>query len=50
MPVQAVMISPSNDYPTEEVFQQQPQAIQDFLMQIAVLKRLSGPLCAAVTG
>lgn len=36
------------DYLVEEVLQQQPQLIQDFLLQTAILDRLCGPLCDAV--
>jgi len=38
------------DYLMEEVIGRQPEPIQRFLMQTAILKRLSGPLCEAVTG
>lgn len=38
------------DYLVEEVLQQQPQGVQDFLMQTAVLNQLTGPLCDALTG
>jgi len=38
------------DYLIEEVLSQQTEAIQDFLLQTAILDRLSGDLCAAVTG
>jgi LuxR family maltose regulon positive regulatory protein len=38
------------DYLAEEVFRRQPAAVQDFLTQTAILSRLCGPLCAAVTG
>lgn len=38
------------DYLAEEVIRQQPQDIQLFLMQTAVLNRLSAPLCDALTG
>ena len=38
------------DYLTDEVIQQQPESIRTFLMQTAVLDRLSGPLCDALTG
>lgn len=38
------------DYLGEEVFSQQAQEVQDFLLETAVLERLSGPLCNAVTG
>ncbi|NDJ63028.1 MAG: hypothetical protein GYB67_18055 [Chloroflexi bacterium] len=37
-------------YLTEEVLNRQPAAIQEFLLQTAVLDRLNGELCAAVTG
>ena len=36
------------DYLVEEVLQSQPQDIQSFLLQTAILERLSGPLCDAV--
>ncbi|MBV9172236.1 MAG: helix-turn-helix transcriptional regulator, partial [Chloroflexi bacterium] len=38
------------DYLVEEVLHQQPAARQAFLLRTAVLDRLSGPLCDAVTG
>jgi LuxR family transcriptional regulator, maltose regulon positive regulatory protein len=38
------------DYLTEEVLARQPEHIVDFLLETSVLDRLSGPLCAAVTG
>jgi LuxR family maltose regulon positive regulatory protein len=38
------------DYLIQEVLDQQPQAIQSFLLQTAILERLSGSLCSAVTG
>jgi LuxR family maltose regulon positive regulatory protein len=38
------------DYLVEEVLQQQPEPIRRFLLQTAILDRLSGPLCDAVTG
>ena len=38
------------DYLTGEVLQQQPEDIQAFLLQTAILERLCGPLCDAVTG
>lgn len=38
------------DYLTEEVLIRQPPEVQNFLMLTAVLERLSGPLCQAVTG
>ena len=38
------------DYLVEEVLSRQPQPVRDFLLQTCILDRLSGPLCAAVTG
>lgn len=38
------------DYLTEEVLQQQPADVQDFLLHTAILDRLTGSLCDAVTG
>jgi ATP/maltotriose-dependent transcriptional regulator MalT len=38
------------DYLADEVFQQQPAHVRSFLVQTAILGRLCGPLCAAVTG
>jgi ATP/maltotriose-dependent transcriptional regulator MalT len=38
------------DYLTEEVLEQQPEPVRDFLFETSVLDRLSGPLCDAVTG
>ncbi|MEW5870791.1 MAG: AAA family ATPase [Chloroflexota bacterium] len=38
------------DYLVEEVLQRQPQHVRNFLLQTAILERLSAPLCAAVTG
>ena len=38
------------DYLVEEVLDQQPPGVQDFLLKTAILDRLSGPLCDAVTG
>lgn len=38
------------DYLIEEVLNQQPAGLHDFLLQTAVLDRLSGPLCDAITG
>jgi len=38
------------DYLMEEVLQSQPQGIQSFLLQTAILDRLTGPLCDAVLG
>lgn len=37
------------DYFSHEVLQQQPSAIQQFLLQTAILDQLCEPLCAAVT-
>jgi LuxR family maltose regulon positive regulatory protein len=38
------------DYLVEEVLQRQPEGILSFLLKTAILDRLSGPLCDAVTG
>jgi len=38
------------DYLVEEVLHQQPETLRSFLLQTALLERLSGPLCDAVTG
>jgi LuxR family maltose regulon positive regulatory protein len=38
------------DYLADEVFQHQADQVQSFLLQTAILGRLCGPLCAAVTG
>ena len=38
------------DYLVEEVLQHQPEAVRRFLVRSAVLDRLTGPLCDAVTG
>ncbi len=38
------------DYLVEEVLKRQPGQVRDFLLHTAVLGRLSGPLCDAVTG
>jgi len=38
------------DYLVEEVLQRQPQHIRSFLLQTAILERLSGSLCDAVIG
>jgi ATP/maltotriose-dependent transcriptional regulator MalT len=38
------------DYLSEEVLEQQPEAVRGFLLETSVLDRLSGPLCDAVTG
>ena len=37
------------DYLTEEVLARQPAEVQHFLLQTAILERLCGPLCEAVT-
>jgi LuxR family maltose regulon positive regulatory protein len=38
------------DYLVEEVLSRQPQEVLVFLLQTSILARLTGPLCAAVTG
>ncbi|MCB8945097.1 MAG: helix-turn-helix transcriptional regulator [Ardenticatenaceae bacterium] len=38
------------DYLVEEVLQRQPEPTRHFLLQTAILERLNGPLCTAVTG
>ena len=38
------------DYLIEEVFQQQPRGVQDFLLKTSILDRFTAPLCNAVTG
>lgn len=38
------------DYLVEEVLQRQPESIRSFLLQTAILDRLTGSLCDAVTG
>ena len=38
------------DYLIQEVFENQPQAVQDFLLKTCFLERLTGSLCDAVTG
>jgi LuxR family maltose regulon positive regulatory protein len=38
------------DYLVEEVLQRQPAAVRSFLLHTAILDRLYGPLCDAVTG
>ena len=38
------------DYLAEEVLQQQPEHIQQFLLRTSILERLCGPLCDAVLG
>jgi LuxR family maltose regulon positive regulatory protein len=36
------------DYLIEEVLQRQPEGVQSFLLQTAILNRLTGPLCDAI--
>jgi LuxR family maltose regulon positive regulatory protein len=38
------------DYLVEEVLEQQPAALQEFLLKTSLLERLTGPLCDAVVG
>jgi LuxR family maltose regulon positive regulatory protein len=38
------------DYLVQEVFEQQTESVQSFLLQTAILDRLTGPLCDALTG
>jgi LuxR family maltose regulon positive regulatory protein len=38
------------DYLIEEVLQHQPEGLRTFLLQTAILDRLTGPLCDAVVG
>ena len=38
------------DYLADEVLARQPAEVRDFLLRTAVLDRLTGPLCDAVTG
>jgi LuxR family maltose regulon positive regulatory protein len=38
------------DYLIEEVLERQPESIRSFLLQTAILDRLNGPLCDAITG
>jgi LuxR family maltose regulon positive regulatory protein len=38
------------DYLIEEVLQHQPESVRSFLLHTAILDRLNGPLCDAVTG
>jgi LuxR family maltose regulon positive regulatory protein len=38
------------EYLTQEVLTRQPKDVQRFLLQTAILERLCGPLCEAVTG
>lgn len=38
------------DYLVEEVLERQPEPVRSFLLQTAILDRLTGPLCDAVTG
>lgn len=39
-----------DDYLTEEVLKRLPESVQMFLLKTSILPRLSGELCAAVTG
>ena len=41
---------PILEYLVADVFNAQPDSVQDFLLRTSVLNRLSGPLCDAVTG
>jgi LuxR family maltose regulon positive regulatory protein len=38
------------DYLIEEVLDQQPESVQTFLLQTAILDRMTGSLCDAITG
>jgi len=38
------------DYLVEEVLDQQPEDVQEFLLQTCILERFTAPLCEAVTG
>ncbi len=38
------------DYLVEEVLEQQPHNIQEFLLKTSILERMAAPLCDAVTG
>jgi len=38
------------DFMLEEVLAREPEEVQNFLLQTAILTRLTGPLCDAVTG
>jgi LuxR family maltose regulon positive regulatory protein len=38
------------DYLSEEVLERQPDRVRTFLLETSILRRLSGPLCDAVTG
>ncbi|MBU4449659.1 MAG: LuxR C-terminal-related transcriptional regulator [Proteobacteria bacterium] len=38
------------DYLVDEVLNQQPEHVQDFLLQTSILRHLSGPLCDFITG
>jgi LuxR family maltose regulon positive regulatory protein len=38
------------DYLVEEVLDQQPREVQEFLLKSSILKRMTAPLCNAVTG
>lgn len=37
------------DYLAEEIFQQQPQTVQEFLLKTSILERLTADLCNAIT-
>ncbi len=43
-------LRPIQEYLVEEVFDAQPEDVQEFLLQTSILSRLSGSLCDAVTG
>ncbi len=38
------------DYLAQEVFEQQPENVQNFMLQTSILNRLTAPLCDVVTG
>ncbi len=38
------------DYLGDEVLQRQPEDVRSFLLQTAILDRMTGPLCEAITG
>jgi LuxR family maltose regulon positive regulatory protein len=38
------------DYLSEEVLERQPDRVRTFLLETSILRRLTGPLCDAVTG
>ncbi len=38
------------DYLVEEVLKRQPESVRSFLLQTAILDRMNGSLCDAVTG